>query len=423
VRIVLDLYLGREWLAGLTSVICIGSALRALGDRDVEVILATWPGAAPEIVAQARPYVTRVIEAPTRATAVAMDRPRRYSPAWLRDKIARRPAPVRRLSPVYRDQQVDCVFSTPRRRPFDIGVPRLVWVPDFQHHHLPDLFPPKQLRRLDALYRCEAASASRVFVTAESVRQDFRRFAPELAERVRVLPFVVPVADGDYAADPAEVAARYHLPARYFFLANQFWKHKNHGLVLEALGELRRGGLEAYVVCTGHLHDWRHPAYVSELFQQVSVSGLQPYFIALGVLPYTDVLQLMRQSVYVLSPSLFEGFDLSVGEARSLGKGVLLSDLPAHREQAPPGGVYFDPHDASDLAGKMAEIWRKAAPGPDPALEAQARAALPLRQRAFAQGFLALAREAQAAAPGLATRRAGAASDGTGRAPAARGPR
>jgi glycosyltransferase involved in cell wall biosynthesis len=291
-----------------------------------------------------------------------------------------------------------------------------VWVPDFQHHHLPDLFPANERRRLDALYRREAASAGRVFVTAESVRQDFQRFAPDLAERVRVLPFVVPVSDAQYAAKPAEVAARYHLPERYFFLANQFWKHKNHGLVLEALIRLRQLGLEVYVVCAGHLHDWRNPAYVSELFQRVSVSGLRRYFIALGVLPYGDVLQLMRQSLCVLSPSLFEGFALSVGEARSLGKSVLLSDLPPHREQDPPGGVYFDPHDAADLTSKMAAIWREASPGPDRALEARARAALPLRQRTFAQAFVDLARDVQAAGPALAPRRGGAAGCDTGRA-------
>jgi len=35
-------------------------------------------------------------------------------------------------------------------------------------------------------------------------------------------------------------------------------------------------------------------------------------------------------------------------EARTLGKTIVLSDIPVHREQAPHQGVYFDPHEPEE---------------------------------------------------------------------------
>jgi len=77
-----------------------------------------------------------------------------------------------------------------------------------------------------------------------------------------------------------------------------------------------------------------------------------------------------------------------VEEAKSLGKRVLLSDIPVHREQAPRRGRYFDPRDPQDVARAMAEALAAHDPGED-AREAEAAAAqLPERRRAFARAYL-----------------------------------
>jgi hypothetical protein len=51
-------------------------------------------------------------------------------------------------------------------------------------------------------------------------------------------------------------------------------------------------------------------------------------FIAPGVVPHAHVLQLMRQSLAVLQPSLFEGWSMSVEEAKSIGKRGLFRTYP-----------------------------------------------------------------------------------------------
>ena len=102
----------------------------------------------------------------------------------------------------------------------------------------------------------------------------------------------------------------------------------------------------------------------------------------------------MRQCVCVMNPSHFEGFGLSVQEARCIGKQLLLSDLPPHREQDPPQTTYFDPHDVEALADRMEEVWDQVRPGPDSQLEAQARDEYSDRVRQFAQAFMSVVEEA-----------------------------
>jgi glycosyltransferase involved in cell wall biosynthesis len=108
------------------------------------------------------------------------------------------------------------------------------------------------------------------------------------------------------------------------------------------------------------------------------------------------VFALIRQAVCVLNPSRFEGFGLSLGEARAVGKRVVVSDIPPHREQNVPCAEYFEPLDPDDLAAKLAMVWEATEPGPDPALEARARQAQPARVRAYAENFMALVREVSA---------------------------
>jgi glycosyltransferase involved in cell wall biosynthesis len=122
--------------------------------------------------------------------------------------------------------------------------------------------------------------------------------------------------------------------------------------------------------------------------ERVARAGLQERFRPLGVVPYEHVAALMRESVAVINPSLFEGWSTTVEEAKSSGKRVLLSDIPVHREQAPPGGSFFDPHDPDGLAELIWAEWTRDDPAGDRALAQRAASELPGRRRDFVETYL-----------------------------------
>lgn len=266
------------------------------------------------------------------------------------------------------------------------------WIPDLQHIHLPDHFSEGERERRSAAFRRCLAVSDRVVITSTTVRDDLARLAPAHAAKCVVLQPASAFSAAAYEADPQEVVAAYRLPERFFYLPNHFWTHKNHMLVLEAVRILRDRGERVVVVMTGMAADFRSPLYASDVFRRVADLGLREQLLYLGVVPRRHVELLMRQSIAVLNPSLFEGWGYSVSEATALGKHVIVSDIPVHREQDPPGGTFVSPFDAEALASALRAAWRGLPTGQDPVRAAQAREEMARRLGQYGRNALELLR-------------------------------
>lgn len=379
-----------EWAAGGHYLKNLFSALRSLDDRcRPEIVLLVPPQAQPDSYNMLSPYVDQLLYMPTVPWADFWWR--QIIRIQMRLGIYQSP-----LAPYLHEQRVDSIFVLNTEFGPRFSVPLLAWIPDFQHLHLPEMFSLESIQKRNKGFSRIANHADRVILSSQAALRDFERFAPQAAHKARVLPFVAQVPVDTYDSDPACVCDYYYLPQRFIYLPNQFWRHKNHEIVVQALTLIKAKDPEITVVCTGNTNDYRHPLYFAELLAHISVEGLRDNLIILGMVPHDHLFQLMRQSLAVLQASLFEGWSTTVEEAKSIGKRIILSDIPVHREQDPPRSVYFNPRDSRDLADKMEMIWKTTEPGPDLHLEASARAALPRRQQQFGRAFSQIAREAMA---------------------------
>ena len=113
----------------------------------------------------------------------------------------------------------------------------------------------------------------------------------------------------------------------------------------------------------------------------------------LGLLPRLDQIQLMRAAAAIVQPSLFEGWSTVVEDVRALGKRVFLSDIPVHREQQPPGAIYFQPDAPNTLAKGIAEVWDTLPGGPCSSEEEDALGTQRTRVAQYGRDFLAIVRE------------------------------
>ncbi|MGB8166697.1 MAG: glycosyltransferase family 1 protein [Chthoniobacteraceae bacterium] len=266
------------------------------------------------------------------------------------------------------------------------------WIPDFQHRHLPELFSEAEITKRDRGIAALAQDAESIVFSSEATAADYRRFCPGAKARAEVLRFCTAPVPEWLAGDPLAAQAAYHLPDRFFLISNQLWKHKNHLLVLDALGILAGRNLRPHVVCTGQPADFRDKNFVNVVLQRVHERGLGAQVAMLGLVARATQIQLMRRSVSVVQPSLCEGWSTVVEDARLLGKTVVLSDLDVHREQNPPGARFFDRTSAESLATALAEAWENESPGPDGPREARATAAARDAQLQFGRRFLEIAR-------------------------------
>ncbi len=267
------------------------------------------------------------------------------------------------------------------------AIPAIGWIPDFQHVHLPEFFGMSGIASRNKSFSDMCRYCSTIVVSSFDAQSDLNRFDPGCKSKSEVLQFVV-AATKEKTTLPSggELEQRYKFSGNYFLLPNQFWKHKNHRVVIEALGLLGREGKRVLVLATGSTADYRHPEYFKSLMERAKELDVLDNFYHLGLVPASDLAGLMRDASAIINPSLFEGWSTSVEEAKSLGKRVLLSDIPVHREQNPALGSYFPPDDAHALAAMLWAVWNEPASDEMQMIES-ARRATDERRLEFAQKY------------------------------------
>lgn len=373
---------GSSWTGGVTYFANLLHALRALPDRRIEVVVLTEPGRPAEF--DRRFPADRVIETKVFTPGKLPRSAGKAAERLLGRNLA--------AEAVLRRHHVDALSHfTPlgRRSP----VPVLPWVPDLQETHLPGFFSPDELARRAAGNQLFADAGRRVIVSSEHARGDWQQLHPQAAAKARVLRFVSGIA-AEATASADELRKRYDLPERFFHVPNQLWVHKNHIVVAHALKILKDRGVDATAISTGATADPRRPEHFADLQAEIARLGVADRFRFAGLVPFADVAGLLRHAVAVVNPSLFEGWSTTVEEAKSLGKRVLLSEIPVHVEQAPERGRYFATDDAERLADLMAETLAGYDPAEERRAEAAAAAALPARVTAFARTYEAIVLDA-----------------------------
>ncbi len=288
---------------------------------------------------------------------------------------------------------LDLVYPATQIFEAPFGAPWAGWIPDWQCQHLPEMFDELERARRDLHYRLLATRAPFLVLSSEMAVRDTKRVVGSALVPHAQLSFPAVLGEEEIRSSLEmlpDVRARLAVPERYVIVCNQWWRHKNHRVVLEALARDRHSG----VVCvfTGETVDDRWPEHFSEQEAFIRSEGLEESVRVLGGIGRPDQLALMLGAQAVVQPSRFEGWSTVVEEARALGVPLLLSRFPVHEEQAPPGTRFFDAEDPDGLAGLLRAVWQEPRGAPAPDLVRQAEYV-----RKCARRLVEIARQAHSA--------------------------
>jgi len=217
------------------------------------------------------------------------------------------------------------------------------WIPDFQHIHLPQMFSEKEIQNRNNNFLKLIRDSDLIVLSSFDALKDMKKFAPNDEDKARVLQFVSQPNSRYFELDEHDkslLLQKYEIKDDFFYIPNQFWKHKNHMMIFEAINELKKDGVEINIVCTGYLGDYRNKTYIDDIRKVVKLNNLEDNIKLLGLVDYEDVFALIKFSKAVINPSLFEGWSSTVEECKSVGKNMILSDLDVHKEQY-PNAVFF----------------------------------------------------------------------------------
>ncbi|OKH52134.1 glycosyltransferase [Calothrix sp. HK-06] len=247
------------------------------------------------------------------------------------------------------------------------------WIPDFQYKHLPHLFSQQAINKMEKSFARAAKHSSKVILSSKTAESDFHKYFPKYADKSNVLNFRTFPISVWYNGEPQTIQKEYHLPEKFFIVSNQFWQHKNHLILFKALKLLQEKSIYPVIVCTGSINDPLQPNYSNIILTSINELNLKEQIYLLGLIPRQKQIQLMRRSIAVIQPSLFEGWSTIVEDSRCLGKPMIISDIPVHQEQNPPKSIFFEPNSPENLAAALEQYWENLTIGPDLNQEAIAR--------------------------------------------------
>ena len=227
----------------------------------------------------------------------------------------------------------------------------IAWIPDFQYIYYPEFFSLryKVLKYLNI--KLFSKFAYKILLSSKSSKRDLMKFYNVTNRNLLVNSFYFKVPKKNSLNKFSYLEKKYKLPRNYFYLPNQFWMHKNHKIVIEALRKIKKENKNnKIVICTtGSKYDHRNPKYFSNLMNMIKSYNLEPNFIYLGVVPYLDVMSLIYNSCAVINPSFFEGWSSTVQQADAYNKILIISKIDVHIEQNPSKVIFFNPNNADSL--------------------------------------------------------------------------
>lgn len=329
-----------NWLGGIHYYRNLIRAVNSLPDRQIEFVAITDTG---RDVEQLKDF---------QCSEVVMTQLfKRYSFAWFIRKIS---AKLFKndflLSALLRKHNI-AVLTHSGWLGKNAKIPTIGWIPDFQHRHLPNFFTKNELKVRNKTFLETCHLCTKVIVSSHDALKDLQQFSPESTSKAVVMQFAVPPKKQDTKLISLdELKSRYGFESSFFLLPNQFWAHKNHKVVIDALALLKMNNDKVTVLATGNTSDYRQPGFFETLVQQVEAKDVKDEFKILGMIPQSDLTALFIYANAIINPSLFEGWSTTVEEAKVLRKKIILSNIAIHKEQNPEFGYYFDPSNSQELA-------------------------------------------------------------------------
>jgi FkbM family methyltransferase len=236
----------------------------------------------------------------------------------------------------------------------DFCLPSVLNLHDLQHLHFPENFSPRDIEARNHLFGLSAALADAIIVSSDFVRNDITTQLHVQPSKVFTIPVTWdPMVINGLASFTAEHArAHYRLPGTFAIYPAQFWPHKNHVRLVQALRIVRdrMPAADFKLVFTGYRGHSGWPR-VEETIQQL---GLASDVICLDHVPVQHLAGLYKSAVFCVMPSTFEASSYPVIEAQLLGVPAMCSNVTSLPELMRDGaGLLFDPFDEQDIAAKM----------------------------------------------------------------------
>ncbi|MCX8108652.1 MAG: glycosyltransferase family 4 protein [Verrucomicrobiae bacterium] len=247
---------------------------------------------------------------------------------------------------------------------FEVGVPYVFPVHDLQHRlqpEFPEVSADGEWERREYLFKNGCINAAAILTDSEVGKEDvINCYGSDgvAADRVHVLPYA-PLPRPKVGKElQAQIARKYNLPPRFLFYPAQFWPHKNHVRLVNAIGRLRsRHHLEIPLVLCGDASGPLRTAVRDEVLKVARQQGIESSIFLLGYVNDLEIAALYQMATALAFPTFFGPTNIPVLEAWATGCPVITSNIRGCREQAGNAAILVDPRCVDSIAEGICKVW------------------------------------------------------------------
>jgi glycosyltransferase involved in cell wall biosynthesis len=261
-----------------------------------------------------------------------------------------------RLAASLRSRGVEFLWS-PQPFVHTMEIPFAVTVWDLQHRKqgfFPEVSASGQWRAREQSYAEVIRRAVYVIASNETGKREVEQFYQMPPERVISLPHFTPRWVLNLPkATAGQLPERFGLsPGNYVLYPAQFWPHKNHVRIIEALAMLRKdNGLSLKAVLVGVDHG--NLTYVKSVIAQHGLGDLVHFP---GFVSNAELAWLYRNAHSLVYASMFGPENLPPLEAFALGCPVICARYDGATDQLGEAALYFSPYNAVELADCLRKL-------------------------------------------------------------------
>ena len=195
-------------------------------------------------------------------------------------------------------------------------------------------------------YKRVVKNASIIFVDSEVGKLQLKESYPcKNSLKIIKLPYTAP----PYVFTSIKGSFKINLPKKYLFYPAQFWKHKNHKNLIEALEILKtKHKVKIDLVLVGAKKN-----YYLNVLDVIKKYGLENQIHYFNYVQNDELVYLYKNAFALIMTSTLGPTNIPPLEAIALGCPVIVSDVYAAREQLGDSALYFDPKKPEEISNNV----------------------------------------------------------------------
>jgi glycosyltransferase involved in cell wall biosynthesis len=239
---------------------------------------------------------------------------------------------------------------------FELATPSLIPIHDLMHRYESRFSENLAFAGADEFFAKICNGARGVLVDSQVGKEQLiESYGPFSAE-----PFILPYIPPDYVydesllePDPGVDDVLASLPEKFLFYPAQFWEHKNHIRLIDAVMQLAETYPDIHLALAGSPKN-----HYDAVISHIESTGAGGRVTLLGYVSDAAKLELYRRARALVMPSFYGPTNIPQLEAFELGCPVATSRIYGIPAQVGDAALLFDPESTDEIRESVEALWR-----------------------------------------------------------------